>query len=284
MQSLSNSSYRSLLRVSIVCYASSEPQLRKTLETLFCAGQKCLDERLVDHIDICLVDNGPAPVERLKLDRLISAMTGPHELNFRCCGDGNNIGFGAGHNLTFNPLNSKFHLILNPDVELAPDALGAAIRFMNENSDCEMIAPAVINKAGETEYLCKRYPTVLDLLLRGFAPAWLRAFFKRRLDRYEMRDALADNVLWNPPLISGCFMFLRSTLLSKLTGFDPRYFLYFEDYDLALRAHEVTRIAYVPSVRVVHHGGYAARKGWRHIALFIRSAIVFFNDHGWRWY
>ncbi len=60
-------------------------------------------------------------------------------------------------------------------------------------------------------------------------------------------------------------MLFRTEVLKKLGGFDPRYFLYFEDYDLSLRTHEVARVAYVPSVRVLHHGGDAARKGWTHI-------------------
>ena len=43
---------------------------------------------------------------------------------------------------------------------------------------------------GTTEYLCKRYPAVIDLALRGFAPRFVRALFRRRLDRYEMRDRI----------------------------------------------------------------------------------------------
>ncbi len=45
-----------------------------------------------------------------------------------------------------------------------------------------------------------------------------------------------------------------------------------------------TRIAYVPAVKVVHHGGHAARKGLRHIGLFVRGAATFFRLHGWKWF
>ena len=65
--------------------------------------------------------------------------------------------------------------------------------------------------------------------------------------------------------------------------FDRRFFLYFEDYDLSLRSAEITRIAYVPAVKVVHHGGHAARKGLRHIGMFVRGAALFFRLHGWKW-
>ena len=41
-------------------------------------------------------------------------------------------------------------------------------------------------------------------------------------------------------------------------------------------------IAYVPQARIVHHGGDASRKGWRHVAWFVTSAWRFFRRHGWK--
>ena len=46
---------------------------------------------------------------------------------------------------------------------------------------------------------------------------------------------------------------------------------------------EVTTTAYVPSVRIIHYGGDAAGKGWRHIAYFVRSGLRFYRKHGWKW-
>ena len=102
--------------------------------------------------------------------------------------------------------------------------------------------------------------------------------------RYEMQDLIGEQVVWDPPLVSGAFMLFRSEVLRRLGGFDPDFFLYFEDYDLSLRAARLTRLAYVPAVRVVHHGGHAARKGLHHIRLFVSGAARFFNKHGWRWF
>jgi len=99
-----------------------------------------------------------------------------------------------------------------------------------------------------------------------------------------MHDQINDrDVVWDPPIVSGCFMMFRTSVLKQLAGFDPRYFLYFEDYDLSLRTHAVARVAYVPNVRVLHHGGGASRKGSSHIRMFISSAFKFFNRFGWKW-
>ena len=62
---------------------------------------------------------------------------------------------------------------------------------------------------GSHHYLCKRYPAVFDLLLRGFAPGIVRALFRRRLHRYEMRDlvdAAPPREVFGIPALSGAFM------------------------------------------------------------------------------
>jgi len=273
------------LRISIVCYASDEVQLAETLSTLLEACRRSLQSVRLTSVDLMLVDNGPAGVETRKIDALIAFFSAamPPAVRMVRCGTGENIGFGAGHNLTFDAVACEFHLILNPDVELAVESLCAAIKFMDGNPGCGILTPAIVGENGEPQYLCKRYPSVLNLFLRGFAPRLIQKLFRKRLAAYEMRDVIADSIVWQPPIFSGCFVLLRASVLAKLIGFDPKYFLYFEDFDLSLRAARLTKIAYVPAVRIVHHGGHAARKGMRHIFLFARSAIIFFNSYGWKW-
>ena len=98
-----------------------------------------------------------------------------------------------------------------------------------------------------------------------------------------MRDLMHDQVVWNPTVVSGCFMLFRTAVLKELGGFDPSFFLYFEDFDLAIRSTRVTRVAYVPQVSIVHYGGNAARKGVKHVRMFAGSAFRFYNKHGWKW-
>lgn len=229
---------------------------------------------------LTLIDHSPSQDSSVQSDCIVRYFGGDSELII----DPLNPGFGAGHNRALLT-TTKYHLILNPDLEVAPDALQKALEFMEQHPECGLLTPAATWGDGEVQRLCKRYPTVLDLLLRGFAPAFIKKMFKKRLDNYEMADQLNNqDVLWDPPIVSGCFMLFRSDVLHQLGGFDPRFFLYFEDFDISLRAGKISRIAYVPQVKVVHHGGHASRKGWRHIWMFSRSMVTFFNIHGWRWW
>jgi GT2 family glycosyltransferase len=76
----------------------------------------------------------------------------------------------------------------------------------------------------------------------------------------------------------------KTELLRSLNGFDDRYFLYFEDFDLCRRAKRLGEIVYLPSLSIEHLGGNTAAKGLRHIGLFLSSAFKYFNRWGWKLY
>ncbi len=191
-----------------------------------------------------------------------------------------NIGFGRAHNLLLN-VPSDFHLILNPDVAMAPDALLEALRFMQLNPECGLLSPRARFPDGSAQYLCKQFPSIFDLFLRGFAPRFIKNIFRNRLLRYEMRHLIReDAVYWDPAIVSGCFMFFRTSVWKRVSGFDSRYFLYFEDFDLSMRVSNISRLAYVPSVRIIHHGGHTARKGIWHVYQFLSSALLFYRTYG----
>lgn len=258
------------LSTAIVAYNPDTKLLSAVLDSL---RRALIEAGFAADSPVHLIDNGGLP------PRLEESVALPGLRVHRGHG---NLGFGRGHNLVLPELESDLHLVLNPDAILEPDALARARDFLSANADCGLLVPEVRGPDGSRQYLCKRYPSVLDLVLRGFAPGWLRGRFARRLTRYEMRECDGTRVVWNPPIVSGCFMLWRTPILKRLNGFDPGYFLYFEDFDLSLRAAEITQIAYVPQVRIVHSGGHAARKGLRHQGHFLRSAVRFFSRHGWR--
>jgi Predicted glycosyltransferases len=267
------------LSVSVVVYRPDVVQLERTLSTLrdSWTALRCTAPGL--SASVFLVDNGGAP-------DMTSTVRAFADLDIPCTvivGHGN-VGYGAGHNLALAQSNSTYHLVLNPDVELATDALEKALAFLDANAGFGLLTPYICDEAGDQQFLCRRFPTVLDLLVRGFLPAKFRAPFASRLAHYEMRDVVNErDPVIDPPIVSGCFMLFRTKVLQRLNGFDDRYFLYFEDYDLSLRTHDVSDVVYLPTVRILHHGGGASRKGWLHVRLFAASMVRFFNRFGWRW-
>ena len=260
---------------TIVTYRPDAAQLASALASLRANIDEARGRGLVSGAEVFIVDNTPGEAPP-GLERSASGLGGARVVR----GQGN-VGYGRANNLVLEELRSEVHLVMNPDVELQPGALVAALEAMRDDPSIGIVAPSVRDAAGAPGHLCKRYPSVWVLLLRGFAPRFARQAFARRLDDYEMRDLPSDRRS-AVPLASGCFMLVRTALFKRLRGFDPRFFMYFEDYDLSLRAGREAQVVYVPAARIVHHGGDAAAKGARHVAWFLASAWRFFARHGWK--
>lgn len=265
------------LSVSIVTYAPDLAQLENTLQSLATAIEAARASGRLESAVIDLVDNGPGKAWTESLHDIARG------LGARVISGHGNVGYGRGHNFSLLASGATFHLVLNPDVIVDADAISEALDFMARHPPVVILAPAVMGADGSRQFLCKRYPTVFDLALRGFSPAWLKRCFDRRLAHYEMRDLPVDRPTIDVPLLSGSFMFCRREPVAAIGGFSDAFFVYFEDFDLSLRAAAAGPLAFVPQVKAVHFGGHAARKGWRHILLFVRGACAFFNRHGWKW-
>lgn len=190
-----------------------------------------------------------------------------------------NLGYGRGNNLAIRDSvrRHRYHIISNPDIQLGDNLLPELCALLDGRPDVGLCGPRIVDSAGETQYLCKRAPSVMDLFVRRFAP---RSWFRGRRDRYEMRDHSYDREM-EPFFISGCFMFFRSTILSQLDGFDERYFLYVEDLDLSRRSRQLARNIYYPHNHVVHGHQRGAHKSVRLLLNFGASVVRYFNKWGW---
>ena len=269
------------LSIAIVTYRTPPAMLARALASLERSILEARAAGVLEAVSLFVIDNGTSADDYA--DVLAGTRDWPPEAGaIEVLHGHGNVGYARANNLVLGRLASDAHLVLNPDVELAPDALRQGLAALAAHREVGLVAPAVFDSQGGRQYLCKRYPSAWVLFLRGFAPRALQRRFEAQLARYEMRDAIGDAFMTGVPLASGCFMLVRTALFEKLGGFDERFFLYFEDYDLSVRLAREASIAYAPDVRIVHHGGEASRKGLRHVAWFTRSAWRFFSRHGWK--
>jgi GT2 family glycosyltransferase len=271
------------ISVSMVTFNSPFELLDKTLDGLVRGVRFAREQGMDLHVQVLVVDNSTDARYRARLQELVRVREGSDLDVVEFWHPGGNIGYGAAHNQALQRAGSDLHLILNPDVELAQDALFRGAEFLIRQRDVVIVSPSATNALGQTQYLCKRYPSVCVLTLRAFAPEFLKRRFESYLHSYEIRDACGNGVAADVPLVSGCCMYARTDALRRAGGFSNQFFMYFEDFDLSLRLQPIGRLVYLPSVHIVHHGGYSARKGLRHITMFVQSGWKFFRRHGWCW-
>jgi GT2 family glycosyltransferase len=193
---------------------------------------------------------------------------------------GKNLGFGAAHNRAVSRLglDSEFHLFLNPDVEFDPNVVEALLSFMRDSPDVGAVMPRVTYPDGRPQYLCKLLPTPLDLILRRFIPLTL---LRNELNRdYELQTLSLDRTS-DVPVLSGCFLLVRTSILKQIGGFDPRFFMYMEDVDLVRRIGDVSRTVFFPMVTVRHVYAKGSYRSPRLLAYHLKSAIAYFFKWGW---
>jgi len=257
------------LSISCVVYDTEYSILATTIESLKISLEKAIQHQLLGNYTFLLINNQaitlPAFQQASELAKNILA-------DVEIISGHGNIGYGRANNLAIHTTSQDFHLILNPDVKLDPSAISEGLEFLIAHPDVGMVAPNAFNENGEPEYLAKRMPNPLIIFLRGINNQLLNRIFKKNLDRYTYKDKLPTTNPMPIELASGCFMLCRTDILKRVGGFSPKYFLYFEDFDLSRR---IARKVFLPSMRITHLGGKAATKGWKHIKLFLSSYFIF---------
>ena len=191
-----------------------------------------------------------------------------------------NNGYGAGHNAVLPNLQSRYHLICNPDVTFPPDLLRRMVEFMDANPGVAVLTPHVINEDGSEQHLPKRAPTV-RYLLGGKLER-----FGERFARWRAEYTLSGAHITMPTSVefaTGCFMMIRTAYFQQLGGFNERFFLYHEDSDLSKRVLRKGAIVYHPDMTIVHAWSRDSAHSFKGTLRHIRSTIRYFNLWGWKW-
>jgi N-acetylglucosaminyl-diphospho-decaprenol L-rhamnosyltransferase len=228
------------LRVVVVTF-SPGTSLTEFLDTLRGATTRPLD--------VVLADNGStdgAPeraVEKYPEVRMLPT--------------GGNVGYGAAANAGLADARTGWALVANPDIRFEPGSVDELFAAAARWPRAATVGPAIRTPEG------RLYPSARDLpsLTTGTGHAlfgWIwpgnpwTARYRR--EREEPRERPAG---W---LSGSCFL-VELSAFHSVGGFDPSYFMYFEDVDLGARLGKRGWLhVYAPSAVVEHEGGHATRR------------------------
>jgi len=190
-----------------------------------------------------------------------------------------NFGFGQGVNQGLAATTAPLVLIMNPDCRLAAGALTTLEAELLSHNTCAIIGPRILDPDGTEQGSARGDPDMLTGLfgrtsmLRRLMP---RLSISRRnvvLAEDETPDA-STVVEW----VSGACMLARRDALAAARGFDPRYFLYWEDADLCRRLRSRGyHIRYEPRATAVHRVGHSSR-------IVQSAAIRWFHESAYTYY
>ena len=168
-----------------------------------------------------------------------------------------NLGFAAGCNAGAARASGRLLLLLNPDAEIAHDALDALVAALDDAPRAGAAGCQLVGADGEAQFSCGRFLTPFNqaaesLGLSRFLPvrALRRSYLARELEGERVE------VDW----VVGACLAVRHDVWASVGGLDERYFMYSEDEDLCFRLQRAGwRVLFLPRVSVRHVGGGSAR-------------------------
>lgn len=171
-------------------------------------------------------------------------------------------GFGANHNAAFRQCTTPYFCVLNPDIHLAADPFPRLVEALR-NPAVGVAAPCILDPAGNVEDSARRFPTPGIILRKALG-------MNAGLDYAIGEEALS------PDWVAGMFMVLRSDVFREVSGFDERYFLYYEDVDLCRRLRRRGYdVRLVPAVRATHDARRESHHSVRHLRWHVASMLRF---------
>ena len=251
-----------MINVSIVTYKTDRDEISNILEN--CSSS------VINKIYI--IDNSPNDLLRefLKAKKIY---------NLEYIFNPENPGYGASHNIAIRKSitnNINYHLVINSDLKFEKSILDNLENFMEKNKDIGLISPKIYNLDGTVQTSCRLLPSPLDIFLRIF-PKYLRSRFE---EKYLLKG-LGNDRSFLCSCVSGCFMFLRTETLKKVSLFDDRFFLYAEDVDLSRRIAEESKILFYPKFSIVHFYRGESKKNIKMFFIHCLSLCKYFYKWGW---
>jgi N-acetylglucosaminyl-diphospho-decaprenol L-rhamnosyltransferase len=199
-----------------------------------------------------------------------------------------NGGYAFGNNLAVRAsLQSRqspaYFLLLNPDTQVRPGALGALVEFMEQRPKVGIAGSSLENVDGSRWPIAFRFPTVLSELEGGLR----LGLASKLLDKWVVPRNMGnepEQVDWLP----GASMLIRRQVFETIGLMDEAYFLYYEETDFCLQARRAGWTCwYVPKSRVMHVAGQSTGVTDRHAApkrrpqyLFDSRRRYFVKNHG----
>jgi GT2 family glycosyltransferase len=182
-----------------------------------------------------------------------------------------NAGFSGANNQGMKLASGEFILLLNPDTEIAVDALDLMLAYLVKHNECSIVGPQLLNSDGTLQSSVWKNQTVLDLILETF---FLHKFFDTlNYDNDKMQESFLV------ASISGAALFFKKQLIDNIGMLDEHLF-WMEDIDFCYRAKSQGQLIYLPDAKVVHHIGQSAKRNYNiAISNQLLSKLKYYKKH-----
>jgi N-acetylglucosaminyl-diphospho-decaprenol L-rhamnosyltransferase len=199
-------------------------------------------------LDIVLADNGSTDG---------SVEVAAKRPNVRVVPTGGNVGYGQAANIGVRQTTAEFVVVANPDVVWEPAALDALLSAARRWPRGASFGPLIRTPDGAVYPSARELPAIGRGIGHALCGWWWPSNPWTASYRVEDRRPAERTAGW----LSGSCVLIRRDAFDAVGGFDPGYFMYFEDLDLGERFTQAGwQNIYVPAAVVTHLGRHATAR------------------------
>lgn len=170
-----------------------------------------------------------------------------------------NLGFGQGNNLGAKYAKGEYFFFLNPDTKILNNTLDELFRFIKKRKNTGVISPLLLNKKEKPHFVQgSQFPTLTKVI---FSLSFIHKLFPNNLiaRKFFLQDWDGKSPR-RVDVFPGTAFLIKKDVFEKIGGFDEKYFLFYEEADLAQKIKSIGLENYiVPKSRLVHLGGASTR-------------------------
>jgi N-acetylglucosaminyl-diphospho-decaprenol L-rhamnosyltransferase len=195
-----------------------------------------------------------------------------------------NPGYGTAANTGVAALPDAIDVVVvcNPDVRLTLNALERMVTTLESRPDVGLLGPQIVTSHGDVYPSARAFPGIrIGIGHALFGTLWPgNPWTSRYLGNLD--SDTPQVVGW----VSGSLFMARRSAFEAVHGFDERFFMFFEDVDLAFRMKRAGwRCLYEPRASITHSGAHATGKNMSFmVRQHHRSAELFMANLYPHWY
>lgn len=190
-----------------------------------------------------------------------------------------NLGFAQANNRAAKIAQGNYLIFLNADTLVIQNIWQPLSHLYTQLPHVGALAPQLLLADGQTpqKFASGDFPTLAKTLAQTA---------KKSSRHLSPSSASASTASQPRDWVSGACFLINRQIFQKIGGFDPQFFLYFEDVDLCQRLAQAGYQNYLaPKIKIIHLGGasFPQKQSSKQTRFYDNSQDLYFSKHFSSW-
>ena len=192
----------------------------------------------LNNFEIIIVNNGKNEhvISKIKAHKNVKSIISKEK----------NIGFGRGVNFAFENIDSKYFLVLNPDMSIHENDILKLLDIIINDKSCGIVSPLISSDSDSFGAFPEKGKGV-----------------ERNLNQIKCSKMLDENTPSGNCCVDvtkGCVLLINSVFFKKVGMFNEKFFLFWEEIDLCKKFRKAKlSVILVPEIKVIHEEGTSSK-------------------------